>query len=91
LQFRDLGVLVFGPHLGEHLVDPQRRGDLVGHLLGIAGDHGDADAEAVQFGDRVVRFGTHRIFECQRGDNEITLHDVEHGCAAECPPIDIGL
>ena len=47
LQLGDLGVLVLGQHLGEHLVDPEVP-DGLGDRPGVTGDHDDVDALGVQ-------------------------------------------
>ena len=41
LQLGDLGRLVLGEHLGEHLVDAEVAADGLGDLAGVAGDHHD--------------------------------------------------
>ena len=46
LELGDLGVLVLGQDLGEHLVDAEVGPDRIGDLAGVAGDHHDAPTHA---------------------------------------------
>ena len=71
-------VLVFGEHLGEDLVDAELRGDGVGDLAGIAGDHHDADAESLEVLDRRACFGANLVLDREGADDVVVTYEVEH-------------
>jgi hypothetical protein len=53
LELRDLGRLIGGKHLGDHLVDTKLGGDAFGGRAAVTGEHDRPDAERFERGDRL--------------------------------------
>ncbi len=85
MELGDLGRLVLGEDLGEHLVDAEVGADGVGHLAGVAGDHHHSTAHLPELVDGLAGLGADLVLEGQGADDVGALHQVEDGGAA-LPP-----
>jgi hypothetical protein len=86
LEFGHGAVLVLVEDLGEHLVDAELVGDVLGDRVGVAGDHHDVDAPVVQRVDSKLRLRTDLVFERERPDDLTVVDDVQDG-GASCFPL----